>query len=91
MRHAGRATAGLFAAAAIVAASLTACTDPLLDVVITTPSMWPVFHTAAKDYVNRCDPDTPTELDVKAPAGAVVSMRNPPVKLSSLPKFPGPI
>lgn len=78
MRRTRRATAGLLALVTLLVASLSACDDPLLDVVVTSPGMWPVFHTSAKDYVNRCEAGKPTQVQVRAPAGAVVSINGRP-------------
>ena len=68
-----RGAATLVATAVLAAATLTAC-DPLFDMVVTNPGMFPVFQEGISDYVNRCDPATPSRVDVKAPPGAVVSV-----------------
>jgi hypothetical protein len=74
-----RGLAVLVATTTLVAASLTSC-DPFFDVVITNPGMYPVFQRSITDYVNRCDPARPTQVNVKAPPGARVSVASRPVK-----------
>jgi len=38
------------------------------------PDLYPAFRLSVVDYVNRCDPDVPTEVTVRAPAGTTVSV-----------------
>ncbi len=76
MRIKGRRRArgfGLGAVAVVLVASLTSC-DPLFDVVVTSPTMYPVFQTEVTDYVNRCNPNGTTRVDVKGPPGARISI-----------------
>lgn len=71
----GRRLAGLVAGVALLTSGLVSCAaDPLFDVVISNPGLYPVFQSSVTDYVNRCDPDRPTEVTVRAPEGAYVSI-----------------
>lgn len=79
MRRRARGLATLVVTALVGAASLTAC-DPLLDMVVTSPGMFPVFQEGVSDYVNRCDPTKPTRIEVKAPSGTIVSVAGQPSK-----------
>ncbi len=72
-RGRARPVAGLAGVVVLVAATLTAC-DPYFDVAVTNPGMYPVFQRSVTDYVNRCDPDRPTRVEVSAPPGARVSV-----------------
>jgi Arylsulfotransferase (ASST) len=61
----------------LLALGLTACvpvppSQPLI--VSATPALFPAFETGVVDYVNRCDPATPTEVQVTAPDGTTVSV-----------------
>jgi hypothetical protein len=42
--------------------------------VSTTPALFPTFQTGVVDYVNRCDPASPTTVQVNAPEGTTVSV-----------------
>ncbi len=73
-----RSLGAVAAAAVMVVAGVSACADPLFNVVITNRGLFPVFQTSVTDYVNRCDPDEPTAVTVTAPRGAVVSVAGRP-------------
>ncbi|MDQ6852867.1 MAG: aryl-sulfate sulfotransferase [Actinomycetota bacterium] len=62
----------------LVALGLSACQPvpppgppPLIS---TTPALFPGFQSSVVDYVNRCDPANPTQVDVNAPSGTTVSV-----------------
>jgi hypothetical protein len=63
-------------AVALVTLGLTACVpvSPGQPQIISTPELYPAFQTGVVDYVNRCDPATPTEVQVTAPDGTTVSV-----------------
>src|SRR5947199_4159928 len=70
-------------AAALVALGLAACNPvkgppPEPPVISTTPALFPAFQSDVLDYVNRCDPNTPTDGQVDAPAGTTVSVNGSP-------------
>jgi Arylsulfotransferase (ASST) len=69
-------------AAAIVALGLAACApvkEPPPPVVVTTnPALFPAFDGNVPDYVVRCDPNTPTDVQVDAPADTTVSVNGSP-------------
>jgi hypothetical protein len=48
--------------------------------VTTTPALFPSFQSAVVDYVNRCDPTKPTDVQVTAPDGTTVSVNGSPAK-----------
>lgn len=70
--------------AAVGALGLTAClpapppppAEP--PVIATTPGLIPGFQTGVVDYVNRCDPNTPTDVQVTAGPGTTVSVNGGP-------------
>jgi len=70
-------------AATLVAIGLAACNPvkgppPEPPVISTTPALFPAFQSDVFDYVNRCDPNTPTNVQVDAPAGTFVSVNGSP-------------
>jgi arylsulfotransferase ASST len=70
-------------AAALVALGLAACNPvkgppPAPPIISTTPALFPGFQSDVFDYVNRCDPNTPTDVQVDAPAGTTVSVNGSP-------------
>jgi hypothetical protein len=81
VRRLRTAGAGILALA-LVALGLAACVPvkepgpPLL--VTTSPSLFPAFQTGVADYVVRCNPPTPTAVNVDAPAGTTVSVNGSP-------------
>jgi hypothetical protein len=64
---------------ALLAAGLTACT-PGTGVVTVEGGLRPVFQYGVTDYVNRCDPDDPTEVTIEAPEGTTVSVAGQPAR-----------
>ncbi|MGH9272146.1 MAG: hypothetical protein ACRDZ2_12845, partial [Ilumatobacteraceae bacterium] len=58
---------------------LAACA-PGFDMVRTDPSLYPAFQYGVTDYVNRCDPSTPTSVNVSAPDGTTVSIDGGPAQ-----------
>lgn len=61
-------------AAVLFAVGLAACQPGSLRIT-TSPGLYPtLFQTAVIDYVNRCDPAKPTQVDVAAPSGTTVSV-----------------
>jgi hypothetical protein len=48
--------------------------EPGFDMVRTDPGLYPTFQLSVVDYVNRCDPDDPTHVTVRAPARTTVSV-----------------
>jgi hypothetical protein len=69
-------------AAAVVAIGLAACVpvkEPPPPVIVTTnPALFPGFDRNVPDYVVRCDPNTPTDVQVDAPADTTVSVNGSP-------------
>jgi Arylsulfotransferase (ASST) len=67
-------------AVALVTLGLTACVPgtPGQPQIISTPELYPAFQIGVVDYVNRCDPATPTEVQVTAPDGTTVSVDGAP-------------
>jgi Arylsulfotransferase (ASST) len=69
-------------AVALLALGLAACVpvkSPGPPLVITTdPALFPAFQSGVIDYVNRCDPSTPTAVNVNAPADTTVSVNGSP-------------
>ena len=62
----------------LVALGLSSCQPvkppgppPLIS---TTPALFPGFQSSVVDYVNRCDPANPTQVNVNAPDGTTVSV-----------------
>jgi hypothetical protein len=49
-----------------------------VGMVRTNPALYPAFKLSVVDYVNRCDPDHPTVVSVRAPAGTAVSVAGRP-------------
>jgi hypothetical protein len=47
-------------------------------IVSTTPALFPAFQPDVIDYVDRCDPSTPTDVEVNAPEGTTVSVNGSP-------------
>lgn len=68
-----RTVLGTFAGAAVLLAGLVSCA-PGFDMVRTDPGLYPIFQLGVIDYVNRCDPDQPTDVSVSAPDGTTVSI-----------------
>jgi Arylsulfotransferase (ASST) len=70
------------AAGALVALGLVACVpvkEPGAPPVITaSPALFPGFDRGISDYVDRCAPGTPTNVQVNAPDGTVVSVNGSP-------------
>lgn len=68
--------AAIALAAICFAVGLTGCGQPAGTPRVTTSvGLYPVlFQAAVLDYVNRCDPSTPTTVNVDAPAGTTVSV-----------------
>ncbi|MFL6242117.1 MAG: hypothetical protein ACJ73V_03715, partial [Acidimicrobiia bacterium] len=72
-------------AATLVALGLSAC-NPVTDpgpppeppVIATNPALFPGFQSNVFDYVNRCNPNTATNVQVDAPAGTTVSVNGSP-------------
>ncbi len=74
--------AGACLAVTLLALGLAACL-PVKEpssppVITTTPALFPGFQTNVPDYVIRCDPNTPTDVQVDAPAGTSVSVNGSP-------------
>jgi hypothetical protein len=72
----------LGAAALLVVGLATAC-EPGAPTVTTDPSLYPVWQTSVIDYVNRCDPSQPTDVNVNAPSGSTVSVAGQPARSGS--------
>jgi hypothetical protein len=68
---------GLVAAVLLVVGLATAC-EPSSPSVTTDPALYPAFQSSVADYVNRCDPQEPTDVDVTAPSGTTVSVDGQP-------------
>jgi hypothetical protein len=68
--------------AAIGALGLTACVSvkppPEPSIITTNPGLFPGFQTGIFDYVNRCDPNTPTDVQVNAGPDTTVSVNGGP-------------
>ncbi len=71
--------------ATLVALGLAACNPvkepgppPEPPVISATPALFPGFQSDVLDYVNRCNPNTPTDVQVDAPAGTTVSVNGSP-------------
>ena len=52
----------------------TSAAQPSALTVRVDHALYPAFRRSVVDYVNRCDPDVPTEVTVRAPAGTTVSV-----------------
>jgi hypothetical protein len=66
----------------VVGLGLSAC-QPVkppgpAPLVSTTPALFPGFQRNVFDYVNRCDPAKPTQVNVNAPDGTTVSVNGSP-------------
>jgi Arylsulfotransferase (ASST) len=71
---------GVVAAAFLLLGVASAC-GPTGPSVTTDPALYPVaFQTSVTDYVNRCDPATPTEVTVSAPGGTTISVDGQPAQ-----------
>jgi hypothetical protein len=68
-----RLAASSAVAAVLLALGLAACHPGGLHIT-TTPSLYPAFQTTVVDYVNRCDPETPTQVSVTTPTDTTVSV-----------------
>jgi hypothetical protein len=69
--------------AAVAALGLTACLPakgppPEPALISTSPGLFPDFQTDIFDYVNRCDPNTPTDVQVNAGPNTTVSVNGGP-------------
>ncbi|MGH9271878.1 MAG: arylsulfotransferase family protein [Ilumatobacteraceae bacterium] len=53
---------------------------PGFDMVRTDPSLYPAFQMSVTDYVNRCDPNNPTDVSVSTPDGWTVSVDGGPAQ-----------
>lgn len=60
------------AAAALFGVGLTGCTAQVS--ITTDTALFPAFDPSITDYVDRCDPSSPTAVTVDAPAGTTVSV-----------------
>jgi Arylsulfotransferase (ASST) len=72
-------------AATLVALGLAACNPvkepgppPEPPVISANPALFPGFQSDVLDYVNRCNPNTDTDVQVDAPAGTTVSVNGSP-------------
>ena len=70
---------GLVAAAVLIVGFATAC-EPSDPSVTTDPALYPVYQASVVDYVNRCDPQQPTDVSVTAPSGTTVSVDGQPAR-----------
>jgi hypothetical protein len=77
-----RRLVGLAASTVVLLGVATACT-PGSASVTTDPALYPTFQANVIDYVNRCDPSTPTDIDVTAPSGTTVSVDGQPARTGS--------
>jgi hypothetical protein len=57
---------------ALLAAGLVGCAPEIR--LIGTAGLYPIFQYRVTDFVNRCDPENPTEVTVRAPDGTTVSV-----------------
>lgn len=73
---------GLAAAVLVLLGGATAC-QPGGLAITTDPALYPTFQRAVIDYVNRCDPASPTDVSVNAPAGTTVSVDGQPARSGS--------
>ncbi len=73
-----RAVAGLLVV--LLAAATAGCNQPEPVTVTATPTLFPAFSRDILDYVNRCDPSSPTQLTINATAGAAVSINGGPAR-----------
>jgi hypothetical protein len=70
---------GVVASVLLVLGFATAC-EPGGPSVATDPALYPAFQSAVVDYVNRCDPQAPTDVTVNAPSGTTVSVDGQPAR-----------
>jgi hypothetical protein len=71
-------------AVVLPALGLTACFPPKHgNPAISAPGLYPAFQRAVVDYVDRCDPSTPTEVQVNAVEGDTVSVNGSPHQTGS--------
>ena len=77
-----RRLAGLAASIVLLVGFATGCT-PDSATVTTDPALFPAFQPTVIDYVNRCDQNTPTDVDVTAPSGTTVSVDGQPARSGS--------
>jgi Arylsulfotransferase (ASST) len=68
-----RRRVGLVAAVLLVVGLATGC-DPSDPSITTDPGLYPAYQATVVDYVNRCDPQDPTDVSVTAPSGTTVSV-----------------
>jgi len=73
---------GLAAAVFVLLGAATAC-QPGALAITADPALYPTFQPAVIDYVNRCDPASPTDVSVNAPAGTTVSVDGQPPRSGS--------
>lgn len=62
------------AAIVLVVVGVAAACEPNVPAVEADPSLYPTFQNGVTDYVNRCDPSSPTDVRVTAPSGMTVSI-----------------
>lgn len=74
-----RRLVGLPAAVLLVLGFATAC-EPGAPSISADPGLYPTFQSAVVDYVNRCDPQDPTDVSVSAPSGTTVSVDGQPAR-----------
>ena len=70
---------GVVVIVALGALGLTAC-HPNGAHITATPALYPAFQGGVTNYVNRCDPNTPTGVHVTAPSGVSVSVNGAPAQ-----------
>lgn len=58
---------------AAMVVGLVAC-DPGRSMISANPGLYPTFQSSVIDYVNRCRPNDPTDVTVRAPRGTTVSV-----------------
>ena len=58
---------------------LTGCTPTELQVT-TSPALFPAFNPAVTDYVVRCDPSSPVQVNIDTPSGTSVSVAGQPAQ-----------
>ncbi len=73
---------GLAAAVFVLLGAATAC-QPGALAITADPALCHTFQPAVIDYVNRCDPASPTDVSVNAPAGTTVSVDGQPPRSGS--------
>ena len=72
-------SAHVMIAALVLGLCAVACA-PGFDMVRTDPGLYPAFQLSVIDYVNRCDPNNPTDVSVSAPDGWTVSVNGGPAQ-----------